>query len=101
MTTEARLHAFLIVEATCRRNNADMTPTWFIRFNRLLPWLNPLLGLVAGVLAAMVISAAAGRLPVQPSRPVAPVVRIAQQPAPVACQKAALPPDWRELSLYD
>jgi hypothetical protein len=78
-----------------------MTPSWPVRLNDLLPWLNPLLGLIAGVLAAMVISAAAGRLPVQPSRPDAPVVRVVQLPAPVACQKAALPPEWRELSRYD
>src|SRR5690349_24669506 len=62
---------------------SGMTPSWPVRLNDLLPWLNPLLGLIAGVLAAMVISAAAGRLPVQPSRPDAPVVRVVQQPAPV------------------
>ena len=78
-----------------------MTPSWLVRLNDFLPWLNPLLGLVAGVLAAMVISAAAGRLPVQPTRPNAPVLRIAQQPAPVGCQKAALPAEWQELSRYD
>jgi hypothetical protein len=77
-----------------------MTPSWLVRLNDFLVWLNPVLGLVAGVLAAMVIAAAAGRPPVQPSRPAAPAVRIVQQ-AQAACQKAALPPEWRELSLYD
>ena len=78
-----------------------MTPIWLIRFNDALPWLNPLLGLVAGVLAALVMSAAAGRLPVAPAKPAAPVVRVVQQPAAAACQKAALPPEWQELSRYD
>jgi hypothetical protein len=78
-----------------------MTPSWLVRLNDLLPWLNPVLGLVAGVLAAMVISAAAGRLPIQPTKPAAPAVRVVREPAPVACQKAALPPEWRELSRYD
>jgi hypothetical protein len=77
-----------------------MTPNWLIRFNDALPWLNPLLGLVAGVLAAMVISTAAGRLPVQPAKPAA-VVRAVQQPAAVVCQKAVLPSEWQELSRYD
>ena len=78
-----------------------MTPIWLARLNDVLPWLNPLLGLVAGVLAAMVMSTAAGRLPVQPSRPAAPAVRVVREPAPAICQKAALPPEWRELSRYD
>jgi len=78
-----------------------MTPSWLVRFYDLLPWLNPVLGLVAGVLAAMVMSAAVGRLPVQPVKPAAQVVRVVQQPVPVACQKAALPPEWQELSRYD
>jgi len=65
--------------------------------NDLLAWLNPLLGLIAGALAAMVIAAAAEHLPVQPSRPTAP----AAQQASTACARAALPPEWRALSLYD
>jgi hypothetical protein len=77
-----------------------MTPRWLIRFNDVLPWLNPLLGLVTGVLAALVMSAAAGRLPVQPAKP-ATVVRVVQQPAAVVCQKAVLPPEWQEWSRYD
>jgi len=75
-----------------------MTPSWLVRLNDFLAWLNPVLGLIAGVLAAMVIAAAAARLPVPPVKPAAPA---AQQPAQAACQKAALPPEWRELSLYD
>ena len=78
-----------------------MTPSWLVRFNDALPWLNPLLGLVVGALAAIVISTAAGRLPVQPAKPAATVVRVVQQPAAAACQKAVLPPEWQELSRYD
>ena len=75
-----------------------MTPSWLVRLNDFLAWLNPVLGLIAGVLAAMVIAAAATRLPLPPVKPAAPA---AQQPAQAACPKAALPPEWRELSLYD
>ena len=78
-----------------------MRPSWLVRLNDFLLWLNPVLGLVAGVLAAMVFAAVAERLPVQPSRPAAPSAQAVRQPAQAACQKAALPPEWRELSLYD
>ena len=66
-----------------------------------LAWLNPLLGLIASVLAAMVIGAAAERLPVQPSRPATSAAQAVAQPAPDACRQASLPPEWRELSRYD
>jgi hypothetical protein len=79
----------------------DMTPTWLVRLNDFLAWLNPVLGLIAGVLAAMVIAAATERLPVPPSRPAAPAAQAVRPLAQAACQKAALPPEWRELSLYD
>jgi hypothetical protein len=75
-----------------------MTPSWPARLNDFLAWLNPVLGLISGVLAAMVIAAAAARLPVPPVKPAAPAAQQAAQPA---CQKAALPPEWRELSRYD
>ena len=78
-----------------------MTPSWLVRLNDFLAWLNPVLGLIAGVLAAMVIAAAAARLPVPPVKPAAPAAQAVRQPAQAACQKAALPPEWRELSRYD
>ena len=78
-----------------------MTPSWLVRLNDLLAWLNPVLGLIAGVLAVMVIATAAERLPVRPPSPAAPAARAVQQPAPVACQQAPLSPEWRELSRYD
>jgi hypothetical protein len=78
-----------------------MTPSWLVRLNDFLLWLNPVLGLVAGVPAAMVFAAAAEHLPVRPSSPAAPAVWVVQQPVPATCQKAALPPEWLELSRYD
>jgi hypothetical protein len=78
-----------------------MTPSWLVRLNDFLLWLNPALGLIAGVLAAVVIAAAAEHVPVPPSRPAAPAAQAVRQPAQAACQKAALPPESRELSLYD
>jgi hypothetical protein len=78
-----------------------MTPGWLVRLNDFLAWLNPVLGLIAGVLAAMVIAAAAEHLPVQPAKPTAPTVQAVQRHASIACPQAALPPEWRELSIYD
>jgi hypothetical protein len=78
-----------------------MTPIWLLRLNGFLAWLNPVLGLIAAVLAAMVIAAAAEHLPAQPSKPAAPAAQAVQRQAQAACPQAALPPEWRDLSLYD
>jgi len=78
-----------------------MMPNWLVRLNDFLTWLNPMLGLTAAVLAAMVAAAAADRLPVQPRRPAAPATHALQQPVPAACPPVGLPPEWRELSRYD
>lgn len=78
-----------------------MTPGWLARLNDVLAWLNPFLGVIALVLAAMVINAAAERLPDRPASPAAVTVQAARQPIPAACPQTALPPEWRELSLYD
>jgi hypothetical protein len=78
-----------------------MTPSWLARLNDLLAWLNPFLGVIALVLAAMVIAEAAERLPERPARPAAPAAQAARQPVRAACPHTALPPEWRELSLYD
>jgi len=69
--------------------------------NDFLTWLNPALGLVALVLAAMVIAEAVDRLPLQPARPAAAMAQIVRQPARAACAQTALPPEWQELSRYD
>lgn len=78
-----------------------MTPTWLARLNDLLAWLNPFLGVIALILAAMVIAAAAERLPDPPARPAVPAAQAVRQRVPVGCPPAALPPEWRELSRYD
>jgi hypothetical protein len=98
---EGPLHAFQIVETGSGRDNRNMTPSWLVRLNDFLAWLNPVLGLAAGVLAAMVIAAAAQHLPVEPFKPTARAAQAVQQPAAVACPQATLPPEWRELSRYD
>jgi hypothetical protein len=74
-----------------------MMPSWLVQLNDFLTWLNPALSLIA----ALVVAAAADRLPVRPARPAAPLAQIVRQPAPVACPPATLPPEWRELSRYD
>jgi hypothetical protein len=78
-----------------------MMPNWLVRLNDCLTWLNPVLGLTAAVLAAIVIAAAADRLAVQPARPDAPMAQVVRQPVQAACAQATLPPEWRELSRYD
>jgi hypothetical protein len=80
-----------------------MTPYWLVRFNDLLAWLNPALAGVAALLAMLVIAAAAERFPVVNAA--RPVVQSAPQPSAVAartkCPRAIVPPEWRELQLYD
>jgi hypothetical protein len=78
-----------------------MTPSWLVRLNDFLTWLNPALSLIAAVLAVMVVAAAADRLPVKPQRSAAPATQALRQPVPAACPPATLPPEWRELSRYD
>jgi len=78
-----------------------MTPIWLVRLYDFLAWLNPALGLIAGVLAMMIIAAAVEHLPAQASRPAAQATQPVQRPAPAACPQAALPPEWRDLLSYD
>jgi hypothetical protein len=98
---EGPLHAFQIVGIGSRRDNRDMTLSLLVRLNDFLAWLNPVLGLLAGVLAAMVIAAAAEHLLGEPFKPTARAAQAVQQPAAVACPQATLPLEWRELSRYD
>ena len=78
-----------------------MAPIWLVRLNDLLTWLNPALGLIALVLAAMVIAEAVDRLPLQPAKPAFAVAQVVRQKVSPTCPPAALPPEWRELSRYD
>lgn len=76
-------------------------PLWLIRFNTVLLWLNPGLSLAAVVLALLVIAAAGERWP-GPGADTAPrVVRLAEAPPTDLCRPSTLPPELRDLYLYD
>ena len=76
-------------------------PLWLIRFNTILLWLNPCLSVTALVLALLVIAASGGR-PTGNSASAAPqAVRLAATPSPDLCRPATIPPELRDLYLYD
>ena len=77
-----------------------MAPIWLVRLNNLLAWLNPVLFVVAWVLAALVVAVAAARLPDNAARPAIQVARPAQTATAVACPPV-VPPELQELRLYD
>jgi hypothetical protein len=77
-------------------------PLWLIRFNTILLWLNPCLSVAALVLALLVIAVAGGGRSTGNGANVAPqVVRLAAAPSPDLCRPAILPPELRDLYLYD
>jgi len=79
-----------------------MAPSWLVRLNDLLTWLNPALAGVAALLAMLVIAAAAERFPATAARPAVQGVRHTSAVAPRAeCPRTVLPPEWRDLQLYD
>jgi len=76
-----------------------MAPYWLFRLNDFLAWLNPALFVAAGVLLVLVAAAAGERLPgkatvIQTARPV-------EVASSVECPRAVLPPELRDLRLYD
>ena len=79
-----------------------MAPYWLVRFNDVLAWLNPALAGVAALLAMLVIATAAERFPAHAARP---AVQSAWQNGVVAsrveCPRVVVPPEWRDLRLYD
>jgi hypothetical protein len=79
---------------------ANMAPSWLMRLNDLLAWLNPALAGVAALLALMVI-AAAGRFPANATRTAGEATRPVSVVTSAECPRAALPPKWRDLQLYD
>jgi hypothetical protein len=79
----------------------NMNPHWLVRLNDLLAWLNPALGLVAAVLALLTIAAAAERLPRNTARPAVQSARSVNVLASTECARPALPPELRDLRLYD
>ena len=78
-----------------------MIPLWLVRLNAIVLWLNPVLGAVAGVLAMLVAVAASERLSGKSINAATQVVRRADAPSQERCQPSALPPELRDLRLYD
>jgi len=81
---------------------ANMAPTWLVRFNDALAWINPALAGVAALLAMLVIATAAERFPAHAPRPAVQSTRLNSLVAPrVERARVVLPPEWRDLQLYD
>jgi hypothetical protein len=79
-----------------------MAPYWLVRLNDLAAWLNPALAGVAALLAMLVIAVAAERFPVSAARPaVQSALPNSVVTARAECPRAVLPPEWRDLQLYD
>ena len=78
-----------------------MAPYWLIRLNDLLAWLNPILCVVAWVLAAMVIAVAAERPSGRAANPTIQAVYSVNTLSPAECPQTVLPPELRDLRLYD
>jgi hypothetical protein len=79
-----------------------MAPFWLVRFNDALAWLNPALAGVAALLAMLVIATAAERFPAYAARPAVESARLKSVAAARAeCPRALVPPEWRDLQLYD
>jgi hypothetical protein len=107
------VRAFQIAFAVARGDDEDvdvdsrcnwlmnMAPYWLVRLNDLLSWLNPALGLVAAVLALLTIAAAAERFPGKAPSPAAYSPRPVHALASVECARPVLPPELRDLRLYD
>ena len=76
-------------------------PLWLIRFNTILLWLNPGLSLVAAILALLVIAAAGERSSDNRTKAAPQVVRLADARSPDLCHPSGLPPELRDLYLYD
>jgi hypothetical protein len=79
----------------------NMAPYWLVRLNDFLAWLNPALGLVAAVLALLTIAAAAERFPRNAVGPAAQRARPVNALASAECARPVLPPELRDLRLYD
>ena len=66
-----------------------------------MAWLNPALCVVAGVLLVMVIAVAGERFPGKAASPVIQTARAVDMPASAECAGVVLPPELRDLRLYD
>jgi hypothetical protein len=78
-----------------------MLPYWFVRLNDFLAWLNPILCFVACVLAVLVAAAAGERLHGKAARSTIQIVQPVTAPSSAECTQVALPPELRDLRLYD
>jgi hypothetical protein len=76
-------------------------PLWLTRFNTILLWLNPALSLAAVVLALLVIAEAGERSSGAGTNAAPRVVGLADAPSPDLCRPSTLPPELRDLYLYD
>jgi hypothetical protein len=76
-------------------------PLWLIRFNTILLWLNPGLSLVAVVLALLVIAAAGERSSGSGANAAPRVISLAEAPSSDLCRSSTVPPELRDLRLYD
>jgi hypothetical protein len=79
----------------------NMAPYWLVRLNDLLTWFNPALGFVATILALLTIAASAERFPRAAASPAiyrAPPVSVL---ASAECARPVVPPELRDLRLYD
>jgi hypothetical protein len=76
-------------------------PLWLIRFNTILLWLNPGLSLIAVALALLVIAAAGERSAGNRTNAAPQVARLIETPPSDLCRPSTLPPELRDLSLYD
>jgi len=79
----------------------NMAPYWLVRLNDVPAWLNPALGLVAAILALLTIAVAAERFPRNAARPAVYSARPVSVHASAECARPALPPELRDLRLYD
>jgi len=95
---EARDDDDIVVSRWCWLMN--MNPYWLVRLNDLLAWVNPVLGLVAAILALLTIAAAAERFPRNASSTVQSA-RSVNVLASAECARPVLPPELRDLQLYD
>lgn len=84
-----------------RNRLMNMAPCWLVRLNDFLTWLNPALGLVAAVLALLTVAAAAERFPRAAASPAVYRARPVNVLASAECARPALPPELRDLRLYD
>ncbi|MBA2400644.1 MAG: hypothetical protein H0V72_18470 [Bradyrhizobium sp.] len=79
----------------------NMNPYWLVRLNDVLVWFNPALGLVAAILALLTIAAAAERFPRNAASPAVHSARSVSVLASAECARPVLPPELRDLRLYD